>query len=169
MKTTVIVRAHCSASKQVNALIVDQLKNGGYEVTEDLVLQDGESAERVVFDGRVISIQELEKDTLAFEPITRSSIESEIRAKGLNAPRITPDHIEAVIASEQFYVFPETTLTVCCLTLQNGFQVTGESACASPENFDAEIGRKIARDNAKQKIWSLEGYRLKSELAKLPL
>ena len=55
-------------------------------------------------------------------------------------------------------------LTFCVLTLQNGFTVTGESACASPENFDAEIGRKIARDNAVQKIWPLMGYELKQRL-----
>ena len=53
---------------------------------------------------------------------------------------------------------------MCCLTLQNGFTVTGESACASPENFDAEIGKKIARDNARNKIWMLEGYLLKQKL-----
>ena len=55
-------------------------------------------------------------------------------------------------------------LTFCVLVLKNGFTVTGESACASPENFDAEIGRKIALENAKQKIWPLMGYQLKEEL-----
>lgn len=49
--------------------------------------------------------------------------------------------------------------------LRNGFTVTGESACASPENFDAEICRKIARENAVQKIWMLEGYLLKQRLS----
>lgn len=48
---------------------------------------------------------------------------------------------------------------------KNGFTVTGESACASPENFDAEIGRKIARQNAVNKIWMLEGYLLKQKLS----
>jgi hypothetical protein len=56
------------------------------------------------------------------------------------------------------------TLTFCVLVLRNGFTVTSESACASPENFDAEIGRTIARQNAKQKIWALEGYLLKQRL-----
>lgn len=55
-------------------------------------------------------------------------------------------------------------LTFCILVLRNGFTVTGESACASPENFDAEVGRKIARQNAVQKIWPLMGYELKSRL-----
>jgi hypothetical protein len=57
-------------------------------------------------------------------------------------------------------------LTFCVLVLRNGFTVTGESACASPENFDAEIGRKIARANAEQKIWPLMGYALKEQLSK---
>jgi len=56
-------------------------------------------------------------------------------------------------------------LTFAVLVLRNGFTVTGESACASPENFDAEIGRKIARQNAVQKIWPLEGYLLRERLA----
>lgn len=56
-------------------------------------------------------------------------------------------------------------LTFCVLVLRNGFTVTGESACASPENFDAEIGRKIARQNAVQKIWPLMGYELRSKMA----
>lgn len=60
---------------------------------------------------------------------------------------------------------PLTLLTFCVLVLRNGFTVTGESACASPENFDAEVGRKIARANAVQKIWPLMGYELRSKLA----
>ena len=80
------------------------------------------------------------------------------------APRLTPDAIDAAILAEQYHVFDGTTLTVCCLTLQNGYTVTGESAAASPENFDEEIGRKIARQNAREKIWSLEGYLLKQRL-----
>lgn len=56
-------------------------------------------------------------------------------------------------------------LTFCVLVLRNGFTVTGESACASSENFDAEIGCKIARQNAVNKVWPLMGYELRSKLA----
>ena len=91
-------------------------------------------------------------------------IENEIQQKGLNAPRLTPELIDNAIVKEQFHVFEGSQLTVCCLTLTNGFTVTGESACASPENFDAEIGNRIARDNARNKIWALEGYLLKEKL-----
>ena len=124
--------------------------------------------------------------------MNNQAIEKEIQAKGLNAPRVTPADIEANIASEHYFTAKDgaTTdneeavsiwhdandyegsqvalglLTFCVLVLKNGFTVTGESACASPENFDAEIGRKIARQNAVQKIWPLMGYALKEILSK---
>lgn len=91
-------------------------------------------------------------------------IEQEIQAKGLTAPRITTGRIEEVIKDVQYHVFPGTMVTVCCITLANGFNTIGESACASPENFDSELGEKIAFGNAKQKIWTLEGYLLKESL-----
>lgn len=107
------------------------------------------------------------------------TIEQEIQAKGLTAPRVTLDAIEANIASEYYFTAPECDdhtdwevskalelLTFCVLVLRNGFTVTGESACASPENFDPEIGRKIARQHAVQKIWPLMGYALKEQLYK---
>lgn len=91
-------------------------------------------------------------------------LEQKIVDKGLTAPRITPAQVDATIVKAQYYVFPDTTLTVCCLHLANGFTVTGESACASPENFDEEIGREIAFKQARDKIWALEGYALRTAL-----
>lgn len=115
------------------------------------------------------------------------TIEQEIQAKGLTAPRVTPADIEANIVSEHYFTALEGAveasrrdvyrpvpvkametlglLTFCVLVLKNGFTVTGESACASPENFDAGLGRKIARQNAVAKIWPLMGYELRSKLA----
>lgn len=123
---------------------------------------------------------------MATQPASRGddeTIEQEIQRKGKTAPRITPADIEATIVSEWYFtagdgvagatgVYPNhghpgqplALLTFCVLVLRNGFTVTGESACASPENFDAEIGRKIARQNAVAKIWPLEGYALKQRL-----
>lgn len=92
------------------------------------------------------------------------AIEKEIQAKNLNAPRLTPALIDECIANTEFHVFGGTSLTVCCITLNNGFTVTGESACASPENFDSAIGEKIAFEQARDKIWMLEGYLLKQRL-----
>lgn len=96
---------------------------------------------------------------------SEQDIEDEIQAKGKTAPRLTPDMIDGAIRDEAYHVFPGTTLTICCLTLRNGFTVTGESAAASPENFDEGIGRKIARENARQKIWAFEGYLLRERLS----
>ena len=93
------------------------------------------------------------------------AIEKEIQDKALNAPRLAPELIDATIAKTQFHVFEDSCLTVCCLTLKNGFTVTGESACVSPENFNAEIGQKIAKENARNKIWMLEGYLLKQRIS----
>ncbi len=117
--------------------------------------------------------------------MTDQTIEQEIQAKGLTAPRITPSDIEDNIKECHYFTAldgvdghfrggPEAqacdglalgSLTFCVLVLRNGFTVTGESACASPENFDAEIGRKIARENAINKVWPLMGYALRSRLA----
>lgn len=92
-------------------------------------------------------------------------IEADIVTAGKTAPRLRPADIDAAIANEAYHVFPGTTLTICALTLNNGFIVTGESAAASPANFDEAIGRKIARENARDKIWALEGYLLKQKLS----
>jgi hypothetical protein len=91
-------------------------------------------------------------------------VEQDILSKGLTAPRVTLESIDRVIKKFDYHVFADSTLTICRLTLVNGFVVTGESACASPENFNVELGRQIAYDNAKEKIWVLEGYLLKQRL-----
>jgi hypothetical protein len=128
----------------------------------------------------------MSNETAAYSAQPDDAIEVEIQAKGKTAPRVTPADIEANIASEHYFTALEGViggemaegqtigevkdreslglLTFCILVLQNGFIVTGESACASPMNFDAEIGRKIARANAVQKIWPLMGYELKENL-----
>lgn len=90
-------------------------------------------------------------------------IEQQIIDKGLTAHRITLEHIDSVIQKAEYHRLT-STLTVCVLTLKNGFTVTGESACVSPENYDEAIGNFIAHKNAKDKIWQLEGYRLQCEL-----
>lgn len=118
-------------------------------------------------------------------------IEHSIQAAGADkAPRITPDDIAANIVSQHFFTAADGVmgelasdgveptpyekancpqqlklLTFCVLVLRNGFTVMGESACASPENFNAQIGRDIARQNAVSKIWPLMGYELRTKLA----
>jgi hypothetical protein len=118
---------------------------------------------------------------------SEAAIEKDIQAAGKTAPRITPAAVDETILSTHYVdgnsildntpigeahgVFPTTRqalplLTLCVLVLKNGFTVVGKSACASPENFDQAIGRKLAFADARQQIWALEGYRLRSELAR---
>jgi hypothetical protein len=106
------------------------------------------------------------------------AIEQEIQDKGLTAPRVTPADLQGNISAAYYFNGLDATaasllvehqdnlsvLTFCVLVLKNGFTVTGESACASPENFNQEIGRKIARQNAEQKMWPLMGYQLKQKI-----
>ena len=91
------------------------------------------------------------------------STEEMIQEKNLNAPRLTPQLILDTVKKTEFFKLTDV-LTIAVVTLQNGFTVTGESACASPENYDKTIGEKIARENAVEKIWLLEGYLLKQRL-----
>lgn len=115
---------------------------------------------------------------------TNEAIEKEIKDKGLTAPRVTPQSADDAILETHFFradsgVIGEqqmkgledvnhsvalSFLTFCVLVLKNGFTVTGESACASPENFNEELGQKIALGKAKEKIWPLLGFRLRDKL-----
>lgn len=92
------------------------------------------------------------------------AIEKRIQQLDLNAPRVTPDHIHSKVVRNQFHVFEGSCTTVCMITLENGYTVIGQSACASPENFNEQLGRDLAFENAVQKIWALEGYLLKERL-----
>ena len=95
------------------------------------------------------------------------AIEQEIQEKGLNAPRLTPSDIDAAIVGETFTTLPSGKVMVCELTLRNGFTVRGEAATVSKANFNAEIRKKISRENARNKVWELEGYLLQEMLAAL--
>lgn len=104
-----------------------------------------------------------------------------------SAPRIMLADIEANIVSEHYFTAadgaekhcpdasdpeslkplePLKLLTFCVLVLRNSFTVVGQSACASPENFDPETGRRMARENAIAEVWPLMGYELKTLLSK---
>jgi hypothetical protein len=115
--------------------------------------------------------------------VDNKAVEQEIQDKGLTAPRVTLTHVEGCIALECYASGEQIgvwkfgpahvegahrsleCLTICVLVLKNGFTVTGESACASPENYDRELGEKVARQKAVDKVWILEGYALKERLS----
>lgn len=93
------------------------------------------------------------------------SLEREIAVKASNAPRVTPDDVQAEIVGETYTVLPSGRVTVCELTLKNGFTVRGESAVVHIENFNADIGRRVSRENAAKEVWQLLGFRLRDKLA----
>lgn len=80
--------------------------------------------------------------------------------------RVTLDSLNALVATEQ-YLNPEAAahVTVCIMTLTNGFVLIGHSAPADPGNFNAQLGRDFARNECIRQMWPLEGYRLRSALA----
>lgn len=121
----------------------------------------------------------------------RNALEQDIQAAGRTAARITPTHVQESIASEHYFTAgaalkqkdcysvyadpdalfghsdggPLDLLTICVLVLTNGYTVIGTSACASPENFDPEIGRKAARGKATDQVYALLGFRLRDSLS----
>lgn len=157
----------------------DTVRNSKYGYAEWMPFQKGQAAKTEQLAGQLKGAP----TTITVPPTTDMAIELLIQAKGLTAPRITPDDLKANIVSEFYFTAGDgvrgesqlgtspagraeslNRLTFCVLVLRNGFTVTGESACASPENFDAEVGRQVARDNAVAKVWPLMGYELRSRL-----
>lgn len=129
------------------------------------------------------------------------AIEQEIQAKGKTAARVTPNDIEASIASEHYFSCwdgingalaacnltqrhadtdtangqqpPVATtyeaasqVTICLMVMRNGHKIVGvNTGAVSAANFDAELARKLSRQNAIDQIWPLMGYELRSKLA----
>lgn len=81
------------------------------------------------------------------------------------APKVTKESIEAKIDSVVY--FRHDLMTICLITMQNGFHFTGKAAPASRENFDPEVGKTYAYEDAFRDIWSHEGYLLKHKLTGL--
>ena len=175
------------AIKARNAAIV-----GGSNLGQDKPMLYEDQIPKVATNAEILAaIRARHAAAMRGEKVEYQTTEQDIVAAGANvAPRVTPADIEASIASEHYFTaadgvtgakfnaeprqtvgidtspLPLHLLTFCVLVLRNGFTVTGESACASPENFNAEIGRRIARENAAEKIWPLLGFRLRDELAR---
>lgn len=128
-------------------------------------------------------------------PMLNTVTEQELAVRAV-APRVSELDIEAEITSEHFFTAaqgdmkaqedaafatgardgaqarpvpaPLSLLTICVLVLRNGFTVTGTSACASPANFDADIGKRLARRDAVRQLWPLLGYALRDRLHHAP-
>lgn len=78
--------------------------------------------------------------------------------------RVTKQAIENRIESIAYMVIPDTTVTICHISLDNGFSVRGESACVDPSNFNKELGEKYSYENAFEKLWAFFGFLLAENL-----
>lgn len=111
------------------------------------------------------------------KPVTEQEL-----AERLSHPRVTQEDIINAIQSEHYFTaedgvngstifiikeIPEELkyLTFCVLVLKNGFTVVGQSACAHPDNYNQDIGDRIAKENAVKQVRSYLGYELRSRLA----
>jgi hypothetical protein len=88
----------------------------------------------------------------------------------MNQPEITPvrttvslNDIQAKVKKVIYTVMPDTTTTICQLSMENGYLVLGTSACVDPKNFSKATGEKYAYEDAINKAWPLEGYLLAEE------
>lgn len=118
-------------------------------------------------------------------PMTDEEIEREIREKGLTAPRVTPESIEARIVEERYFSGADGLegsfegmhtltngmsdafrhVTFCAMMLDNGSKIVGINyGSVDPKNFDSQLGKKLARQKAIDQIWELEGYLMRERL-----
>ncbi len=89
----------------------------------------------------------------------RQSLQEMFLAEG-KTNFVTTENVDASIVDVAYHHFHGTTVTVCCITLQNGFTVVGKSACVNPDNFDEDLGQQLALDDATQQIYSLLAFRM---------
>lgn len=109
------------------------------------------------------------------------SLEQSDKAAGAvaKAPRVALAHIEAAIGGVYYcsagyaapqaskeHIAPLANMTLCIVVMRNGFVVIGKSAPASPENFDADLGKRFAYEDCVRQLWPLMGYSLRDQLAK---
>lgn len=103
-------------------------------------------------------------------------------AEGRTAPRVSLQDLQDNIAETHFLLGIQAanaagnssryisldTLTICLVVTRNGFTIVGKAAPASPENFDPELGRKLAYEDAVRQLWPLMGYALRDKLMGTP-
>lgn len=90
--------------------------------------------------------------------------ELQARADRLGAQFVNESKLRSNIKDVQYVIVPGSQLTICVITLLNGYTVTGESACADPLMFDKDVGEKFAFAAAERKVWPLLVYAPKQEI-----
>jgi hypothetical protein len=171
--------AHVHSDTCVNLAVVDT--NGvAYNKTSVLLVNDnverptgGNFCEWMPYQKRQADQTEaLEAKWTSPADTSEAAIESEIQAKGLTAPRVTPAQIDAMMARVTYQAsgYLGTTSIIVAAFLDGKFYLgCGHSACVSEDNFDPEIGCKLAKGSAEKvardKLWELEGYFLRNALS----
>lgn len=127
-------------------------------------------------EGSVIEVKAVDDNTVSFvfdgNPNVKCTVDigtfNEVFEKVTEkeeAPRITEEYIDAIMAESEFRIWTEfDKCTIATCQLPNGFVITESSACVSPENYNAEIGEQICMKKIKDKIWELEAYLLQEAL-----
>ena len=142
-----------------NCLFCVLEEDAGKEFTSEM-RRSIQAVTRLVADNGAVAFSSL-KDVA--DHLNSKFVTDTVRTKEGEAPRVTQEHIISRVADVK-YARLSHRLTVCVLTLVNGFEVTGESPCVSEENYNQETGERIAYENALDKVWLLEGYLLKESL-----
>ena len=93
----------------------------------------------------------------------RDSLQEQFEEQGKTL-YVTKEMVDDEILSAQYYQFDGTTVTVCCVTLKNGFTLVGKSACANPDNFERALGESLAFEDARQQCFAFLGFRLRDNM-----
>ena len=83
---------------------------------------------------------------------------------GQPGEKVTKKDIDEKIDEVGYLIIPNSTVTICSITMKNGFNVIGKSACVDPGNFNKELGEQLAFKDAYRQLWALEGYLLSERL-----
>ncbi len=86
-------------------------------------------------------------------------------AKQKTPNRVPLEYLRKRIVSEEYWHPTDAPyFTVCCLFVDNGYILIGKSAPADPENFDEELGKRFAREDAERQFWPILGFVLREQL-----
>lgn len=122
-------------------------------VTLEVTEPDG-SVFKIMMDPADINIGWSEDP--AAEAVVKTPVDS-LQAIIGDRPPVTVDDVVAKVVKQESAVFGGR-LTVVCLTMENGFLVTGESCCMDEEHFNERDGFAMALDRALEKAASYEVY-----------
>lgn len=89
---------------------------------------------------------------------------TKVVTKALIYPRLTPEYLESLVVEEQFHHFPNSRVTVCCITSINSHEFVGVAICGEKDRFEITTGRRIAREKALSNLMEMERYLMRQRL-----